>query len=627
MATPDVVQLTPQSVDEFNICCLCQETYKQPKLLSCMHTVCSDCLSTYIDKTAGQLGSRKFPCPSCDMDIDLPNGAVPGNCAEAFPDDKFMGKLVELKAAVKDDKCCDVCVRNDESVTATNWCMDCSDAICDSCLKVHLHVKVTSSHTVVSLEEMRSIPLEVLVRKKNKIPCDRHGEFITLFCVDCKDPLCVQCMAVSHRRCENVITVADAMNTRSDMDEIVNKLQAMQSSVDDMKGLDRCEKMLEDHIETARHEIQYLSKTLCDKIREQEEQMLQQLEKNASQAKSLLQDKIEPRKLQIKTVKSAGQRMKALMKYGSEVEILMAYNQIKKQIDGYDDINSFSPEKVQIKVEFVPDEETLQFMDTFKSLGEIRIDTGADEGLSCWGVACTSREDIVVTDCKNKRIQKFNKMGELVDHIQLDDEPRDITTCGPGDDVAVPLIGRLIIFIATRKSMSLIRKAKTERQYDAICYSEKESYLVVSCIREKTVDLIQLNGEIIKSFQLDHKGEYLFEEPRYLAASIEGTIVVSDIGRNALIGLDKDGHPVFNYTANDKNLKHPQGVCGDKIGNVFVADNGNDRIQLLTSNGSFQRYVLTKDSGLERPCAILVSQSNKLVIVQNDGMVKVYSYS
>lgn len=627
MATPDVVQLTPESSEDFSICCLCQETLKRPKLLDCMHSVCSHCLSEYIDKTALQAGLRKFPCPSCDMEIELPAGNFIGNCVDFFADDRFMMKLVEMKEAVKDDKCCDICVRHDESVVATHWCMDCSDALCESCLKVHLHVKVTSSHTVVSLDEMKQLPLDVLMKKKNKIPCDRHGEIITLFCVDCKEPLCVQCMAVSHRRCENVMTIADAMSSRSDVDEIISKLQLVQSSMDTVEGLDRCETLLQENIDTARHEIKYLAKTLCDKVREQEEEMLKQLDIRVAEAKLLLQEKIEPRKLQMKTIKSAGHRMKTLMKYGCEVEILMAYNQIKKQLDGYDDVENLSPEKMQIKVEFVPQEGALQFLEDFQILGEVRLDTGADEGMSCWGVACTSREDIVVTDCKNKRIQKFNKMGELVDHIQLDDEPRDITTCGSSDDVAVPLIGRLIIFIATRKSLSLIRKAKTERQYDAISYSHRESYLVVSCVREKRVDLIQLNGDVIKSFQLDNKGDYLFEEPRYLAASVDGTVVVSDVGLNALICLGSDGHPLFNYTVSEKELKHPQGICVDKIGNVFVADNGNDRIQLLTSNGSFQRYVLIKDSGLERPCAIVVSQSNKLVIVQNDGMVKVYSYS
>lgn len=627
MDTPDVVQLAPKPSEDFSVCCLCQETYKNPKLLRCLHSVCSVCLGEHIEKKIGQTGARKFPCPSCDAEIALPAGAAPGNFVDFFPDDKFMMKLVELKTAIRDDKICDICVRQNDSVPATNWCMDCSDALCDSCLKVHLHVKVTSSHAVVSLEEMKQLPLEVLMKKKNKVPCDRHGEYITLFCVDCKDPLCVQCMAVSHRRCENVITVADAMNGRSDVDDVLLKLQSMQGSLDVMEGLGTCEKTLEETIHTARHEIQYLSKTFCDKIREQEEKMLEQLDKTAAEAKQLLQEKTEPRMLQLKTIKSAGQRMKTLMKYGSDVEILVGYNQVKTELDGYDDIENFSPDKIQIKVEFMPDEETLHFMDDFKSLGEVRVDTGADEGMSSWGVACTSKEDIIVTDCKNKRIQKFNKLGELVDHIQLDDEPRDITTCGPSDDVAIPLIGRLIMFIATRKSLSLIRKTKTERQYDGISYSERESCLVVSCIRAKTVDLIQLNGDVLRSFQSDEKGGYLFEEPRYLAASADGNIVVSDIGLNAVLCLGKDGHPLFRYTVTEKELKHPQGVCVDRIGNVFLADNANDRIQLLTSNGSFQRYVLIKDSGLERPCAIVVSQTNKLVIVQNDGMVKVYSYS
>ena len=625
--TPDVVQLTPEPADDFGKCCLCQETFDKPKLLRCQHSVCSKCLGEYIDKTLGQSGAKKFPCPSCDMEIELTNGALAGNPVDSFPDDKFMTKLVELKTAIKDDKFCDICVRQDDSVPATSWCMDCSDSLCDPCLKVHLHVKVTSTHSVVSLEEMKQLPLDVLMKKKNKVPCDRHGEFITLFCVDCKEPLCVQCMAVSHRRCENVITVADAMNSRSDVEDVVHKLQSMQASLDVVEGIGKCEKVLEETIETARHEIQYLSKSLRDKIKEQEKEMLEKLDKAAAEAKYLLQEKTEPRKLQVKTIKSAGQRMKTLMKYGSDVEILVGYNQIKSQLDGYDDIENFSPEKIQIKVEFLPNEETLQFLDDFKSLGDARVDTGADEGMSSWGVACTSREDIIVTDCKNKRIQKFNRLGELVDHIQLDDEPRDITTCGRNDDVAVPLIGRLIMFIATRQSLSLIRKAKTERQYDAVSYSDRESYLAVSCIREKRVDLIQLNGEVIKSFQLDAKGSYLFAEPRYLAASPDGSVVVSDIGLNAVLSIGQDGHPLFKYTVTEKELKHPQGVCVDKIGNVFLADNANDRVQLLTSNGSFQRYVLIKDSGLERPCAIVVSNSNKLVIVQNDGMVKVYSYS
>ncbi|KAH3701663.1 E3 ubiquitin-protein ligase TRIM56-like [Dreissena polymorpha] len=624
MATPDVLQTTSSMSEDFSVCSLCQETFKRPKMLRCLHTFCNECLNDYIGQNL--TSSNCFPCPSCDIDSELPQLAAEGRFADNFKDDQFMASFVELKKALQDGKCCDICVRRNEDIVAKSWCSDCTDALCEACSQVHMHVKVTSSHLMTSLEEMKKQPLDVIMRKKSKVNCDRHGENISLFCVDCKDPLCVQCLAVSHRRCENVITVNDAVASRTDIDKILETLRSFQVSLDNVDGLSAVEKVLEDSIENTKHEITYLSNSLCAKIRDQEQFLLKKLESKSSEARRLLKDRIEPRKLQTKTAKAASLRMNNLLKYGSDVEVLMAFNQIKKQVDDFNlDIGETNPEKLRVCVEFIPDDTSLTYLDEMKMLGELRIETGADEGISSWGVTCTSLEDIIVTDCHNKRIQKFNKGGELVDHIQLDDEPRDITTCGLGDDVAVPLIGRLIIFIATRKSLALIKRTKTERQYDGISYSTRESYLVVSCMREKCVDIIQLDGSILKSYMYDKMNECLFDQPRYVSAAVDGSIIVSDTGRHCITCINPRGEVLFRYVSKN-DLRNPQGVCVDKIGNVFVADNSNDRIQLLTSNGTFQRYVLVKDSGLERPCAIIVSHTNRLIIVQNDGMVKVYTY-
>lgn len=628
MATPDVLQTTSVIAEDFSNCALCQETFKKPKILSCLHTFCCECLNKYISKLNDTSINQQFPCPSCDIDIDLPAmiAVTDGHFADSMKDDQFMATFVELKKALQNGKYCDICVRRDETVPAVNWCSDCSDALCESCTHAHLHVKVTASHVVQSLEEMRQLPLESITRKKNKVNCDRHGEQISLFCVDCKEPLCVQCMAVSHRRCENVITVNDALATRKDVDNIMDTLKDFQMSLDSVDNLTKLEQQLEKTIETAKQEIIYLSNSLCEKIREQEACLLKSLENMSTESRKILKSRIEPRKMLMKTAKSASQRMNNLLKYGSNVEVMMAFNQIRKQIDEYNNqMGEISPDRLKVRVEFMPEDSYLKYLDEIKSIGELHIDTGIDEGISSWGVTCTTRDDIIVTDCINKRIQKFSKSGELVDHIQLDDEPRDITTCGVGDDVAVPLIGKLILFIATRRELSLIRKTKTERQYDGISYSSIENYLVVTSMRGKCVDIIQLDGIVLKSFSQNNNGDCIFDQPRYISAAVDGTIVVSDIGQHAVKCVNSNGETLFHYSCHN-NLKNPQGVCVDKIGNIFVADNSNDRIQLLTSQGVFQRYVLGKESGLVRPCAIMVSSSNRLVIVQNDGMVKVYSY-
>lgn len=38
------------------------------------------------------------------------------------------------------------------------------------------------------------------------------------------------------------------------------------------------------------------------------------------------------------------------------------------------------------------------------------------------------------------------------------------------------------------------------------------------------------------------------------------------------------------------------------------------------------RFVLGRDAGLRRPVALTMTHSNKLVVIQSDGMVKVFSY-
>lgn len=616
--------------DDISLCGECKKTFVSPRSLPCLHTFCSACLEAYIKKSIGSNGQRFFHCPTCDMEIDVPNDALPGQYAASFPMDSFMEKLVELVAATSFDKMCDICVRREEKVAAQNWCMDCFDALCDPCFKVHVHGKTTSNHVVFRSDELRLIPLENLMKKKNKVPCGKHNETITLFCVDCREPLCVQCMAVSHRRCENVITVADAMTSRTDVKDIMDRLDSLKDSVHGTNGLGENDQILESSIDSARIKIVSVCDSLIEKVREEQDKLLRQLDDTAYKARKILKGRIEPRKSGSKTIQAAHERMKILMKYGSDVDILLAYNQVKKQLDSCQgSVAELDPKNMVVKVNFDLAENVDSFMQEFKAVGNLSIDDSSDDiGLSSWGVTCTHTDDIIVTDCKNRRIQKFSKFGDLVDYVQLEDEPRDITTIGRNDDVAITLVGKLIIFLSTRKSMQLLKRAKTERQYDGIAFSFKDSFLVVSSIRDCLVDIIQLGGEVIRSIHSDTVGSPLFREPRYVAVSPDGAIVVSDVEQGTVISFDNYGRVLSQYRPESGNgLKKPQGVSVDKIGNIFVADNGNNRVQLCTNDGVFQRNVLGHESGLDKPVAIEVSSSNRMIIVQNDGMVKVFSYS
>nr|KAG5700384.1 hypothetical protein BaRGS_029636 [Batillaria attramentaria] len=63
--------------EDFLICNICFEEYREPKQLPCLHTFCRPCLSKYIVGKVVETGAEWFPCPFCRMAIQpLQSGEV-----------------------------------------------------------------------------------------------------------------------------------------------------------------------------------------------------------------------------------------------------------------------------------------------------------------------------------------------------------------------------------------------------------------------------------------------------------------------------------------------------------------------------------------------------------------------
>ena len=52
-------------------CSICLDTYTKPKILSCHHAFCCECLEEHARVSQRQ---GKFQCPECRKEIDLPEG-------------------------------------------------------------------------------------------------------------------------------------------------------------------------------------------------------------------------------------------------------------------------------------------------------------------------------------------------------------------------------------------------------------------------------------------------------------------------------------------------------------------------------------------------------------------------
>ncbi|XP_063409009.1 E3 ubiquitin-protein ligase TRIM45-like [Mytilus trossulus] len=207
---------TEDNIDKFEdllTCTICLETFTAPKYLPCLHTFCKTCINTYILSTVdmGKTGTT-FKCPICRQDVMMEES--PGNTetwAEKLPGNHFVASMMYRQEIRKREKMCDSCKVNNKSEKAKSLCTVCDEAFCSSCETYHKSFRMTAKHPIISLEDVGTNEETVIV--SSLIFCEEHsGEVIKAYCVDHSKPICTLCATLSHRKCDDVITIEKAVS-------------------------------------------------------------------------------------------------------------------------------------------------------------------------------------------------------------------------------------------------------------------------------------------------------------------------------------------------------------------------------------------------------------------------------
>ena len=108
-------------------CSLCLEDFKDPRILSCFHTYCRNCLETYIQKSSRTADSiATFDCPICRTAITLPQKGVDGLQKNFY--------LLEEKKPKSSHPMCTLHSNEDLRF----YCRNCAELVCRDC-KVVAH--------------------------------------------------------------------------------------------------------------------------------------------------------------------------------------------------------------------------------------------------------------------------------------------------------------------------------------------------------------------------------------------------------------------------------------------------------------------------------------------------------
>ena len=177
----------------------------------------------------------------------------------------------------------------------------------------------------------------------------------------------------------------------------------------------------------------------------------------------------------------------------------------------------------------------------------------------------------------------------------------------------------------------------------------KRGELVVVEYGTSCISVFTTSGEKLRSFGTYGSGQGQFKDPLGVAVDLEGNIFVADTGNNRIQKFTEEGqflrevdcrpngiafntstgklyvsdyskHRVmvmnsyltFSSAFSGKGsamgkFKCPQGITFDSIGNVFVVDRDNSRIQLFTAENKFLRIVEKSLGKLNWPVGVAVN--------------------
>jgi glucose/arabinose dehydrogenase/plastocyanin len=113
-----------------------------------------------------------------------------------------------------------------------------------------------------------------------------------------------------------------------------------------------------------------------------------------------------------------------------------------------------------------------------------------------------------------------------------------------------------------------------------------------------------------------------------------GNVYVADTGNNRIQVFSSNGTYMSKWGrfggSHNGSLSHPQGIAIDQEGNVYVADTGNNRIQVFSSNGTYMSkwgQYGTTDGMLRSPAGIAVDPSSGNVYVADTDNHRIQVFS
>ena len=283
-------------------CSICLETFKEPKIISCFHTFCCECLEKHARVSQRH---EKFRCPECQDEIHLPQG----NRFEALPTSFFHNSLLNILAVRQSGDGTNVTCSNCKKTSSNvHYCFDCAQFMCSECLNAHEIMRdAFEGHKVMPVKDFQDQDYEALLKRQPFCTKKYHEREMTRFyCLQCQCCVCHLCIVTDHQshkvqlldeaadnEKENIM--ADALMSRTREDDFKETIRQFNHTASE----------LWDNAQLAKRGVSQAAEGKIAEIREYERQAIESIETTCV--------------TRLQKINSARQAVESLMKQNNKV--------------------------------------------------------------------------------------------------------------------------------------------------------------------------------------------------------------------------------------------------------------------------------------------------------------------
>ena len=623
-------------------CGICLDQYKDPKLLSCFHVFCKECLERLVLQEEGQSILR---CPNCRRGTAVPAQGVSGLQSDFHAHHLFEIRDTLTKAKEPQKTQCEKCKKS----TATGFCRDCGKFICDKCTEMHQMWDDLATHQIVTMQDIQADTATLIPPKKKVLYCPKHKESVLkIYCETCNELICTDCTIRLHQGHQYDV-ISDTFPKHKQ--EIADQLEPVKHHLDTvnqaLQNFDARSKEIQDQRAAIQADIHKEIDQLHQALEQRRTELigrLDQLTQHKLKSLAAQRDQVELLHTQLT---SCLEYVEGSLTTGTQGEILEMKAPLLKQINRLNtDFNpdTLAPEE-EADILLVADSDLHhaceKFAEVVQSAHPDKCYTTGN-GLKSATVGEPTTVTVYAIKKDGKEIKKPVK-GLAAELVRITNAMRaecQVRRAGGNKyeiqyqpatrgqhQLHIRINGKnikgspyTVVAMPSPKSLGKpVRSIGNLQKPWGIAVNSK-GHIIVAERSGHCVSVFTPEGQKIRSFGSKGSAHGQFNDPRGVAVDRDDNIIVTEVGNHRIQKFTSEGK--FLKGSGDGQFTNPLDAAFDSTGNVYVADQSNNRIQVFTPEGKFLRKFGSQGSGdgqLSYPHSITIDRNDTVYVADFDN--------